>query len=262
MKKHYFIDTIHIMTDYMGGWSNQWKEVGWYDDRTEKYFNPDEVKEIFLQGQADNVNIDEDGNLYMEKHWLDARTAFSIICGIPFGVTDKYENLLSYAKKEKWITETPIPIQMYSGTKTLQINDNNTYTIKYTLDKNKYNSPNIDFIRKICVGKINKLKNSVYLYCHDGIQESKNWFTCGEVIFDSKNLTLVINDIPYSEVYKRELIDVIRNLDLELLVSNRNIVNFSNVLSACKNWCRDCGQYHWIDESPEDKNSNIYWYDK
>ena len=65
-------------------------------------------------------------------------------------------------------------------------------------------------------------------------------------------------------MYKRELIDAIRNLDLELLMANSNIVNFSNVLSACHDWCRDSGQYHWIDDYHKEKeeNSNVYWYEK
>lgn len=262
--KKYFIDNIHVMTDYMGGWSKQWKEIGWYDQNSKAYFNPDEVKEIFNQGEADNVGIGDDGSLYMKSCWLDARTAFSIICGIPFDVDEKYTNLLSYAKKIGWVTENPIPIQMYSGTKMLVINEDGTYTVKYVLDGSKYIDPCVEFIEKICVGKIKRLKNSTYTYRSNGVEEKRYYFTCGEVIFDKDNLTLIIKDIPYSEVYKRELIDAIRNLDLELLVANSNIVNFSNVLSACHDWCRDHGQYHWLGENRNEKQkeSNVYWFDK
>lgn len=262
--KKYFIDNIHVMTDYMGGWNDQWKEIGWYDDNSHLYFNPDEVREIFENGEADNVGIRDDNSLYMKSCWLDARTAFSIICGIPFGIKEKDNNLLIYAKKMKWVVENPIPIKMYSGTKTLDVNEDSTYTVKYILDKEKYTEPCIEFIEKICVGKIKRLKNRTYLYYHDGMEERKYYFTCGDVYFDKSNLTLVISEIPYSEVYKRELIDAIRNLDLELLMANSNIVNFSNVLAACHDWCRDYGQLHWIGDYHKEKeeNSNIYWYDK
>ena len=262
--KKYFIDSTHVMTDYMGGWSDQWREIGWYDKNSNVYFNPDEVREIFQRGDADNVGIREDGSLYMKSKWLDARTAFSIICGIPFSVNDKNNNLVSYAKKMGWITEKPIPIQMYSGTKILMVNEDGTYTIKYILDSSKYIDPCVEFIEKICIGIIKRLKNKTYSYCHDGIEEKKHYFTCGEITFDIDNLTLIIDKIPYSEVYKRELIDAIRNLDLELLMANSNIVNFSNVLSACHDWCRDSGQYHWIGDYHKEKeeNSNVYWYDK
>lgn len=249
MKEHYFIDNIHIMTDYMGGWENQFKVVGWYDCKTDKYFNPDEVKELFYQGEAENVGISEDGTLYMENCWLDVRTAFSIICGIPFGVDNKHLNLVNYAYKMGWATQYPTSIKMFSGTKFLIINQNHTYTIKYVIDKEKYVNPCVEFIEKICVGAIKSLELSD---------------NCGEISFDKNNLSLIIHGIPYHDVYQRILIDRIRDLDLELLISNPNIVNFSNVLHACKDWCRDCGQYHWIKENPikDAKKSNVYWYDK
>ena len=107
--KKYFIDNTHVMTDYMGGWTDQWIEIGWYDCKSDFYFNLDEVKEIYEKGEADNVGVREDGSLYMKSNWLDARTAFSIICGIPFGVHDEDENLLSYAKKIGLVKENPIP---------------------------------------------------------------------------------------------------------------------------------------------------------
>lgn len=264
MKKYYFIDSIHAMTDYMGGWNDQWKEIGWYDSKSGKYFNPDEVREIFNRGETDNVGIREDGSLYMKSKWLDARTAFSVICGIPFNADNKYLNLVDYAYKMGWITKEPMPIQMYMGTKMLDINKDCTYTIKYIIDKEKYVDLCVEFIEKICVGKIKRLKSHTHYYLHDGIEEKIYDFTCGEVTFDRDNLTLVINNIPYSEVHKRNLIDAIRNLDLELLIGNSNIVNFSNVLSACHDWCRDHGQYHWIGDYNKEKeeNSNVYWYDK
>lgn len=262
--KKYFIDNTHVMTDYMGGWDDQWREIGWYDSNSKMYFNPDEVKEIFDNDEAENVGIREDGSLYMKTRWLDARTAFSIICGIPFGVSEKNENLLSYAKKVGWVTESPIPIKMYSGTKELIVNEDGTFAVKYILDRDKYKSPNTEFLKKICVGKIKRLKNKTYICYRNCTEERVHYFYCGNVDFDKENLTLIINDIPYSEVYKRNLIDAIRNLDLELFISNPNIVNFSNVLSACHDWCRDYGQFHWIGNRNEEKeeNSNVYWYDK
>ena len=262
--KHYFIDNIYIMTDYMGGWTNQYKEIGWYDSKSGKYFNLDEVREIFNQGEAENVGIRKDGTLYMKSCWLDARTAFSVICGIPFDVDKKHLNLINYAYKMGWATKKQIPIQIYMRTKTLDINKDCTYTIRYIIDKEKYTSPCIEFVEKICVGKVKRLKNQTHYYHHDGIKEKVHEFLCGEVSFDRENLTLIINDIPYSDIFKRNLIDAIRNLDLELLISNPNIVNFSNVLSACHDWCRDCGQYHWIGDYNKEKeeNSNVYWYDK
>ena len=51
------------MTDYMGGWSDQWIEIGWYDDQSHSYFNLEEVKEIYEKGEADNVGIREDESL-------------------------------------------------------------------------------------------------------------------------------------------------------------------------------------------------------
>lgn len=262
--KKYFIDNIHVMTDYMGGWKDQWIEVGWYDNQSHSYFNLDEVKEIYENGEAENVGVREDGSLYMKSQWLDARTAFSVICGIPFGVDKKNENLLSYAKKIGLVKDEPVPIQMYSGTKYLETREDGLYTVKYILDRSKFLDSAVDFIEKMCVGRIKRLKSRTYSYHHDGIKEEKHYFVCGDVSFDKDNLTLIIDEIPYKEVYKRELIDNIRDMDIELLISNSNLVNFSNVLAACHDWCRDYGQYHWIGDYTErrEEKSNVYWYDK
>lgn len=262
--KKYFIDNIHVMTDYMGGWKDQWIEIGWYDNQSNSYFNLDEVQKMYENGEAENVGIREDGSLYMKTQWLDARTAFCIICGIPFDVDKKNENLLLYAKKIGLVKDEPIPIKMYSGTKYLEIREDGLYTIKYALDKSKFSDPVVEFIEKMCVGRIKRLKGRTYNYYHDGIKEEKHYFTCGEVSFNEESLTLIIDEIPHTEVYKRELIDSIRNMDIEFLISNSNLVNFSNVLAACHDWCRDHGQYHLLGDYTErrEEKSNVYWFDK
>lgn len=260
----YFIDDIHVMTDYMGGWCDQWVTVGWYDSNSNHYFNLDEVKEIYNKGEADNVDISDDGTLYMKSRWLDARTAFSIICGIPFKVANNHQNLLDYCVNHDLITPNPIPIKMYSGTKYLDILGNGNYRIRYQLDSSQFDSPVHTFIEKMCVGRIKRLKAQNYESHHDGVKEIKYVFHCGEVSYNPDTFTLVIDEIPYDDVYSESLIDSIRNLDLEFLISNSSKVNFSNVLSACKDWCRDHGQYHWIGESryKDESKSTVYWFDK
>lgn len=263
-EKKYFIDHIHAMTDYMGGWSDQWVEIGWYDKKSDRYFNLDEVKELFKKGETENVGRDENGELYMKQYWADARTAFTIICGIPFEVEEDHSNLLTYAKSVGLVKGKPEPVKMLSGTKYLECNQDGTYTVKYQLDKTKFGKPNAEFIKKIAVGSINKLKGATYTYYHDSIKEIHSYFRCGPVLFNEDTLILSITNISDNDVYKREFIDCIRDLDLEFLMSNSSLVNFSNVLCACQNWCRDKGQYHWIGESSEEdeKRSNLYWYDK
>lgn len=262
--KKYFIDSTHVMTDYMGGWSNQWIEIGWYDNRTNSYFNLDEVKYFFEKGETENVGQNEDGSLYMKSYWLDARTAFTIVCGIPFNTSESNQNLLEYAKSIGLVHEQPIPIKMFSGTKMLLVKANDLFNVQYKINKDVYKQFNQEWIEKLCIGKIKRIKLATHEYHHDGIIENVSDFMCGDISFDSNNRMLTIHDIPKNEICKRILIDAIRNLDIEILIANHGIVNFSNVLSACRDYCLDCDQPHWIGEKFDDykKKSNLYWYDK
>lgn len=251
--KYSFIDTIHLMTDRMGGWLNQWVEIGWYDQNSNQYFNPDEVRKIYDEGQAENVKEDENGKLYMCSQWMDARTAFNVVCGIPFRVSEKNQNLLDYAKKIGVVCEQPVPIEMFSGVKTLEINSDGTYNVVYTIKTENYEKISVNMFRRVCVGSILRL-----------IHSKNTEFICKDVYFDDDRVALVINGISSDSVASREFIDNLRNLDLELLIANSNLVNYSNVIAACDYLCRDLGQYHWIKETEKEgkEKSNIYWYEK
>lgn len=265
MSKKYFIDEIHAETDRMGGRRNQCPVIGWYDRNSNSYFNLNEVQDLFDKGEAENVAIDSKGILYMKQRYLDFRVAFRVICGIPFSIYEGHENLIQYAREIGIIQDQMTPVEMYCGTKSLEFEGDDLYTIKYQFKPDFFDSgTNFTFVEKMCVGRINRLRSETYRYCTKEGEEIRHYFICDKVEFDRDTLTLNIYGIPEKYVYKDELTSHIRNMDLEFLISDSSRVNFYNVLSACKDWCRDWGQYHMIGEtaSESQKKTNIYWYDK
>lgn len=264
--KKYFIDNTHVSTDAAGPHKDQWPEIGWYDDNSGKYYNLDEVQELFDAGETENVGKRDDGSLYMKRCWLDARTAFRTVCGIPFGVNSEENNLLQYAKKIGLVTDEPVPVKMMSGIKTMAINKDGTYTIYYTLNKVMGEIYYPSYLMKICVGCINKLRNYTIRY-YDGKHPGGQlkWpFKCKDVSFDEDNLILIIDGIDKKYMSRDDLTHTLRKLDLELYVANSRIFNMHDIFAATTQFIRDNGQFHWLNEdrSKDEDKSNTYWWDK
>lgn len=264
--KKYFIDNTHVSTDAAGSRQNQWPEIGWYDSNSGKYYNPDEVKEIFDAGEAENVGKRDDGSLYMKTEWLDARTAFNTVCGIPFGVREGQENLVEYAKKIGLVTDEPVPVKMFSGIKTMNINEDGTYDIQYTVDKIIGEIYYSSYIMKICLGSINKLRNSTIRY-YDGKHPGGElrWpFKCKDASFDEDTLVLEIKGIDEQYMMKTDLTHTLRLLDLELYVANSRLFDRHDIFHAATQFARDYGQSHWLHENrhKDETKLNTYWWDK
>lgn len=260
----YFCDNISVITDRMGGWNSQCIDVGWYDKESSQYYNLDEVRKLYDAGETLNVSKREDGTLFMDTCWLDFRTAFTVVCGIAFGEYENFPNLYEYAKNHNIVTSEPQQIRMYAGTKQLLI-ENGKYSIEYKIHDSIWShivDHNEEFIRKICIGKINKLRHKyTTIYFSDNKQCKKHHLICSDVSFDDR--TLLISDINSEYVGSTNLIDAIRILDLQILMSLTDQVDFSDIHSAVYDMCLNLGQPHWMgiqDDTLED--SDVYWYDK
>ncbi len=258
-EKKRFVDKIYIITDEMDSYSGNTDVIGWYDSNGRKYYNPDEIKELYENGETENVFIDPSGKLNMRQTWLVFRVSFTVQCGIPFGNYDKYPNLLEYAKKVGIVANNPRPIKMLAGIKTVNEyygeygeGPTGTYKITYKINDDVVSSFNQEYLTKIVNGFINRITQdnsliSIYNKC-----EYYEW-----------THTICIYGVSEKDMEKSELISEFKVFDMELLMLKSN--NFTTIMNACEMACRDQGQYHWIKEKGtenDEKKSNYYWYDK
>lgn len=198
-------DTREIITDRMGSWNNQnvtlvWE--GYYDGYNIVSLTPDEVEILFTHGLITNVVRGEDGKLYQNFTFLDSRSfSGAIVCGIlaPTTANSMRPEIIEYAKKMKYISDTMTPIKMLSGTKSLIVNSDDTYSILFNWDDN-------------VVKKIHR--------------EFLNRFTMN--FFDNKNIDInidgvLLKNLSESEVFSRKNIDIFRIYDIQLFYLNPEI---------------------------------------
>ena len=174
----------------------------------------------------------------------------------------KNKNLYDYAEKQGWITKNAIPIKMTVFTKELKINNNDSYNIIITFDKEKFtNKSSYDYLEKICVGSIKKLKYD-FCVCHGKETKIERKYNCGDIIFDKEKLQMIIKDIPKNYIGLET--NTLRCLDLELEIMITKKYNTYDIETASINAIRDEGQYHWLHESEEKYKelSNIFWFNK
>ncbi len=129
-------DQSTIVTDRMGPWENRELILTWdgCTDRGLVSLTPDEVGELFRYGLTRNVYLTLDGTLGLEMINSDIRRfEGAIVCGVLAPRTQKNlrREILEYAKKMGFVTDTMTPVEMLSGTKSLICNDDGTYCICY-----------------------------------------------------------------------------------------------------------------------------------
>lgn len=200
----------------------------------------------------------------MDTCWLDFRCAFTVVCGIAFGNYTEFSNLYEYAKNHNIVTATPKSIRMYAGTKQLLIHDNK-YSIQFTIHDSIWSQAtekDKEFICKMSVGKFNKLcHKSSKIYISKDNQYEKYHLVCSNVFFTDR--TLFISDIDPKYIGSKKFMDEIRWLDLQILMSLTDQINFSDIHSAVYNMCLNLGQAHWMGlQTDMNEESDVYWYDK
>lgn len=258
-EKKRFDDKIYVITDEMDAYRGHTEAVGWFDSKGRKYYNLDEVQELYENEETENVFVNPDGKLSMRQTWLVFRIAFTVQCGIPFGDYDKYPNLLEYAKKVGIVANNPRPIKMLAGIKTVNEyygeygeGPTGTYKITYKINDEVVSSFSQGYLTKIANGFINRITQGNNLISLYDKCEYYEW-----------THTIYIYGVSEKDMEKSELIEEFKVFDMELLMLKSN--NFATIMDAYKMACRDQGQYQWIKEKgteDDEKKSNYYWHDK
>lgn len=240
-------DERTIITDRMGSWNEQNVVLTWEGNSNIGIISitPDEVEVLFTQGLTRNVARRKNGTLYKQNIFLDIRNFDrAIVCGILAPSTRKNlrQEILDYAKKMGYVTDTMTPVRMFSGTKSLIFNSNGTYSIFFCWH---------DSILK----KINKELLDKF---------TKNFFSNHPVTVKS-NGVLMLN-LSEDEAFSRENIDMFREYDIQLLYLNpefdkklllRAVMQRAFIYLPC-NTLRS-GQFEKIGNItiPEDKQENL-----
>lgn len=256
-KKHYF-NEIRVITDEMDSHRYLEKVIGWYEFNCKKgkYYNLDDIRTLYENGETENVVELSDGQLYIRKSIFDSCITFTVQCGIPFGLY--YPNLLEYAKKVGIVTNNPRPVKMFAGIKSVNEyygksgkRQTTTYEITYKINHDVVYGLNKDYLSKIANGFINRITQDIglissYEYCK----------------YYDETYTISICGLSSEDMEKIELIEEFKSFDIELLMLKSN--DLVVITQAYRMACRDLNKYRWIceEKDSDEKKSNCYWWDK
>lgn len=190
-------DQRTIITDRMGSWEQQDVVLTWEGNCNKEIISitPDEVEILFENGLTRNVARGEDGKLYEKTTYADVRTfAGAIVCGIlaPTTKANIRQEIIDYAKKMGYISDTMKPVKMFSGSKSLIYNPNGTYNIFFAWNDNILNKIN----RKL-------LDNF-----------TKDFFKGKNI--EIKDNGVLMKELPENTVFSRKNIDIFREYDIKL----------------------------------------------
>ncbi len=208
-------DRRTIITDRMGPWSNQNLTLVWETASGKPCVTPEEAEVLFDYGKLSNVQRDYAGKLYMETTFCDIRTFDgAIVCGTLYPGLHLREEILEYAKSKGYITEKPVDVQMFNGTKSLSFDAGGTYKITYIWSEKikreatperlyhftkKYFE--MEFQRKRDVFQNDKVHKFMY-YSNPRLEITQEGFS--------------IDNLLDWQVFRRENIDAIREYDLQI----------------------------------------------
>lgn len=194
-------DERTIITDRMGNWNKQDVVLTWEGNTNNGIVSitPDEVEILFANGLTKNIVRGENGKLCRKFTHLDIRKfSGAIVCGVlaPSTQADLRQEILDYAKKMGYVTDTMTPVEMTTGIKSLIFNADGTYNVFYRW--------------------------------HDGIMKKIGWellinFT--KDFFDNQEIDIANNgvlmkNLSEKEVFSRENIDIFRSYDIQLFYLN------------------------------------------
>lgn len=280
MKKYHFKNTVHIQTDRVGKHHETWIPVGFqsYSENKENhiesyaYYSFDEVHELYEKGMTtENVYKDSDTKYKLNVRHLSAITAFNVINGLVFfhKHNREHENLVKYAKKKGIVSDTPRPVEMKAGVKTLDVLTENTYKISYTFlpekvgltEEERIESLRTNSIKKLMVGSIKRIGAAYYLTSEDGKDVKKLRCEMANIQYDEKTAT--VSFVVHREYITQNVLRTSLNqLDLQLYYFFNQEFEWFHHLDALKQCARDYGQFHWINEKHDDDKSTFKWYEK
>lgn len=281
MKKYHFQNTVHIQTDRVGKFRDSWISVGLqsYPENKEehmegyRYFSYDEVKKLVEEGKTtDNVYLSENGEIELNIRHLSAITAFSVVNGIAFLSTDSEDKqeLLSYAKRKGYVSDTPVPVEMMVGVKNLAIAIDETYILSYTflpeklglVNEEKVQDMKTNFVKKLMVGTAKRLAaRRTTLHLGGGKIEVTPQCEIKEWEYDEKTATISIVTTRKG-ITSDELRTTLKQLDLQLYYFFNQEFDWFQHLDALKQCARDYHNAHWINEEDKDENNHFKWYEK
>lgn len=194
-------DERTIITDRMGAWNEQDVVLTWEgnSNRGIVSITPDEVEVLFAKGLIRNVIRGENGKLYEKTTYLDIRSFDrAIVCGIlaPSTRANLRQEIFDYAKKMGYVTDTMTPVKMFSGTKSLILNTDGTYSIFFGWHDSVLKEINQELLHKF---------TKVFFSNHSAEVKS--------------NGVLMVN-LSEDIVFSRENIDTFREYDIQLLYLN------------------------------------------
>lgn len=194
-------DKRTIITDRMGSWNEQNVVLTWEgnSDIGIVSITPDEVEVLFTNGLTRNVARSANGKLYEKSTYADMRIFDgAIVCGIlaPSTQTKLRQEILEYAKKMGYVTDTMTPVEMLSGTKSLIFNTDGTYSISF--------SWNNSILKKINPELLDKF--------------TKNFFSDYPV--EVKSNGVLMANLSENKVFSLETINIFREYDIQLIYLN------------------------------------------
>lgn len=199
-------DTREIITDRMGSWSQQNVTLVWEGNcncnGNRVSITPDEAEILFKHGLLKNVYRREDGKLGLKTVYADIRSFMgAIVCGIiaPYSRKCMRPEIIDYAKKMGYISDTMTPVKMFSGTKTLIFNSDNTYNIFFKWDDSIVNKIDSEFLKVF----------------------TNNFFS--DQIIEIKSDGVLMTNLSEKEVFSRKNIDLFRVYDIQLIYLDPSI---------------------------------------
>lgn len=206
-------DERTIITDRMGPWSNQNLVLAWETANGNPCVSPNEAEVLFEYGKLSNVQRNYRGELYMEFTFSDIRSFDgAIVCGILSPELHLREEILEYAKGMGYITDKPVDIEMFNGTKSLICNPDGTYKITFVWSQKVKENCNAihmyQFTQKYFA--IEFQRECTHLFN----QPAKKYYSNPK--FEISNEGFSIDNLRACEVFNRENIDAIREYDIQL----------------------------------------------
>lgn len=231
-------DKRTIITDRMGSWNEQNVVLTWegHSDKGSVSITPDEVEGLFTNGLTKNVVRGENGTLYEEFTFSDIRTfGRAIVCGIlaPSIQKNLRHEILEYAKKMGYVTNTMTPVEMFSGTKSLICNTDGTYSIFFRWHDN--------ILKKI---------NQKFLYTF-----TRNFFSNYPIEIKSDGILMA--NLSENEVFSRENIDIFRVYDIQLFYISPDFDKKLLLRAVMKIAFMGCWPFHILREGQFEKIGNI-----
>lgn len=256
----HFIENIHCFTDQVGDPDKYNPVIGFYSDSEHKYYNLDEVKELYGKNQTSNV-FEDKNKLCLKENWLTYHCPITISCGmIANNVDDRYRSLVDYCYTHHICYDSPKQVNMICGIKVLEYDSQGKKCIRYSINDYTYNEmddTDRSYFKKIAQGKMNKLRYKYTKLYKNRAVEKKYMLMCDNVEVDSRNV--IIYGISDESFQSESFIHAIQELDLQVWMNRYHFVNFRQLFHAAQIEYANRGHSSKLKYITQE-DSDIYWF--